>query len=740
MDGAVSLYNGTVTPIIEFAPDDGLFAASPTWVEITDYVRSASCSSTSRTNELDDFQPGMFSAVLNNRERVFDPSYGPASVTFDGSGSDYWSCGDLAAFSGATELDVRACVSLDGWLPAASKTISAQQATATNQRCWQFYIDTSGFLALRTSSNGLASITASSGCRVSAVDGQTICVRATWDSSGAIYFYVKRTVKGREQADCIAHAGWVQLGAVKVGVTAALFNASSAVTVGDREGTTEPLDGVVYYADARTTVGGDTLAFAFWPKDAASTAATSWVSSETGETWTKTGSSTVAIQGPYFGRLTPGTPLRVRVTYNAVTYNVWYGYVRRWPQLYPQVGTDSVARVEAIDGLGWLAEKPAPETPFGIAQDANNRANALLYADFAPDPYWPLHEPYPALEFMGGAISAGGGAFVGDVAAGAITQPGAPTAPTRAFGPTTSQQAQAVALEGAATPGAGLYYSPSLSFWCDVPTATSQFDVVVENGLSFVADPVGAGASARTYAQYDDGGVFDQMAVVVPHLTPGPHHVYIRHDGIGSMTVLIDGTPAPGSVTSLVRATHNAYPPLWVSGYGSVGGGSVSDVTFGIGTQDASGYDAYYSGTGRPLELSGPRMEWLLTAAGIPSALQSVTTDVCTYLGPQPANTTYGAHCKSVETAENGRFYQAPDGVLTFRSHQWATTATEATTSQHTFGDGVGESPYTDLVVDPNNVDDIVAAAEVGSGAVLLICFSPCPPCPVGPLMLASSR
>jgi hypothetical protein len=46
------------------------------------------------------------------------------------------------------------------------------------------------------------------------------------------------------------------------------------------------------------------------------------VSSVTGETWTQTGSTTVAIQGTYFGQLTPGTPIRVRCTYDGTTYDV----------------------------------------------------------------------------------------------------------------------------------------------------------------------------------------------------------------------------------------------------------------------------------------------------------------------------------------------------------------------------------------------------------------------------------
>lgn len=710
-----TLYNGTLTPIIEFAPADALYAASPTWVEITDHVKSVSLSSTSRTNEIDDFQPGFLSMALNNRTRLFDPAYGPASVTFPGTATNYWACGDLAAFAGATQLDVRACLSMTDWTPAASQTIASQLGGA-GQRSWAFEVSPSGYLQLLTCTDGTTLSTVTSGCRASAVDGQTVCVRATWESSaGAVYFYVKRTIKGRERLDTISNDGWVQLGAVKTGVTGALFNSTTFVNVGRRGSAAQYLSGTVYYCDARTTIGSSTLAFAFWPKDAASTAATSWTSSAgAGETWTQTGSTTVAIQGTYFGQLTPGTPIRVRCTYGATTYDVWYGYIRRYPQTYPSVGTDSVARIEAVDALGWLLEQPAPETPFGIAVAALAKVNAVTYPDAGLDPYWPMHEPFPLREFAGANVDTGGGSFVGDVTAGDITQPGAPGAASRSFGQTSTQLAQASAVAGDKPTGWYTDFFPSMVFWCYVPTTSSQFEVIGANGFfSFVADPVGVGASARTYGQVDYPG-FIQAAWVIPHLTPGWHFVELIMTSSVDLSVLVDGVQQSGSSTSLIRSTAGSYPALWISGYGSVGGGSVSDVTFGIASDGGLTDDEYYfSGNGRPLELSGPRMTWLLTAAGIPTALQSVTTDVSTYLGPQPSLSTYGAHCKAVEAAENGRLFVSPSGVVTFRSHVWTTTATAATTSQATFGDGAGEAPYADLTVDPNNVDDIVNIASV---------------------------
>lgn len=53
---------------------DGPLIASPTWTEVTAYVRNVSISR-GRSSELDDFQAGSATIVLGNRDRRFDPDY-----------------------------------------------------------------------------------------------------------------------------------------------------------------------------------------------------------------------------------------------------------------------------------------------------------------------------------------------------------------------------------------------------------------------------------------------------------------------------------------------------------------------------------------------------------------------------------------------------------------------------------------------------------------------------------------
>ena len=68
------------TPIVQIAFDDGPYVASPTWTDVTSYVRSMSINR-GRSDDWGEFA-GNATVVLNNRTRLFDPYY--TSGTYDG--------------------------------------------------------------------------------------------------------------------------------------------------------------------------------------------------------------------------------------------------------------------------------------------------------------------------------------------------------------------------------------------------------------------------------------------------------------------------------------------------------------------------------------------------------------------------------------------------------------------------------------------------------------------------------
>lgn len=694
---SVSWVDG-VTLTFEVGYGSTVFTESPPWTDETAYLRGFDASLSSRSTEWDQFQPGIGSFTLDDRTRRFDASYGPASVALNGSSGNYWSAGDLAAFAGASELDLRVAVALTDWTPGTASTLLSQYGAA-GQRSWSLDITTSGYLQLVVSSNGTATTTTDSGVPVGTADGKLFLVRATWENSaGAVTYYVKHSSPRRARADCADDAGWTQVGAVDTGMTAStLHNSTSAVRLGSRADGTQYAAGTFYYAQAATTIAG-AVACAFWPGDAASAAATSWTSSVgASETWSGSGSWTLLVQGPHFDHLVPGTPVRLTATYSGTDYRLFYGYVTRWPHSYPAIGVDSVVTLIAADALAWLARKPAPDSPYGIAMEIDR----ITFSDpTKPGAYWPLHEPYPSTAFAD-AWGDAGGYWSNAAAAGGVSQP-ASTAPTRIQGAVRAVANRAPTIAD----GPGVFYSPTLAFWVYLPNESAQFRIFAglgdgpHLGMCYGVDDL-------FYMQSYWPTAWDEKVTLVGRLAPGAHHISIANIG-GTTIYYVDGVA--GSLggysdgAAVVDTTN--YPGLYLDGINA----TVSDVTFGMEV----GLESIAAGsTGRSLDTSGERMTWLLTAAGIPAALQDVTTDVSTYLGPSTAGGSYAQLCRDVETAEGGRLFVAGDGKVTFRSFLWAGTASAATTSQGTFGDAAGEVPYSSIVIDAANIDDITNSATV---------------------------
>lgn len=85
--------------------------------------------------------------------------------------------------------------------------------------------------------------------------------------------------------------------------------------------------------------------------------------------------------GPYYGNLKARRQCRIRATYSAVTYDLFYGFVSGWT-LSPDISGDSVCQIEGYDGLSYLAGVDLPPDYFTYT--------ATVIASFAGLSYWPL--------------------------------------------------------------------------------------------------------------------------------------------------------------------------------------------------------------------------------------------------------------------------------------------------------------------------------------------------------------
>jgi len=667
-------FDGT-SVTVEIAPDDGLWSDSPTWVDITEYVRDILIMATSgRTSNIDQSQPGSLQVVVDNTARTFDGAYGPAYVTFNGAVSNSWTCPDSADFAGAGALDVRFAYAPTDWTPAGADTIIGQYGAA-GQRSWRVVVTTAGYLQLTTSTNGTAVTSRDGGIQVSAVNGQPMACRVVWSNvTGETSYYCKRTTPARAVADCQSDDDWITAGVTDTGVTHTLWNSTESVMVGLSGDNTAPAGGALYYVQASSDLGSGVV---WWPKDAASDAATSWVSSVTGETWTKVGTAnTVTAQGTYYGRLGAGTPIRVTATRSATDYPMWYGYVRRTPQAYPMYGLDATVMIEATDSLGWLQDMMAPGSP----------AEFDVYG-LAEGHFWGLHEPLNTFDAMDslGALNA---TWTGARTAGLPTQTGAP-------GLTTSALNSTVRLIAPGEIGVDLGTACQLRFEVATTSPSDVFRVVVSDGTNTAAVCFGIGGV--WYVQAPGAASAQVMAT---RLDAGRYTIELGYVG-AFFSVSVNGIPVEltGATTTAVSIAN----ALHVVGIGA----TISDIYCGSGLSAGSSM-TQSGGAGDTTVARLANLMSLVGMIGLTPALVDFPSPTTTTLGPTALGVSWGELVRQVGTAEQGRIYVSRDGLLTFRSRTWTRTDTTTTTSQATFGDDTGQAPYSGITISPADRTDII--------------------------------
>lgn len=84
--------------------------------------------------------------------------------------------------------------------------------------------------------------------------------------------------------------------------------------------------------------------------------------------------------GLFYPNVLPMRQLRVRATHQGVVYDLFTGYVERWPQQWPDQGTDSQVPVTAVDGFGALSKAGIGTGAEWPQEDSGARVNRTLDA------------------------------------------------------------------------------------------------------------------------------------------------------------------------------------------------------------------------------------------------------------------------------------------------------------------------------------------------------------------------
>ena len=180
---------------------------------------------------------------------------GPSGLVMPGSGINYASAPDIAAYTPSGDIDIKVRVSLADWTPVASTTIVSKRANTTADFGWQFNMTSAGVFYFQW---GTSSTTATAEAATTAntlSDGVMYWVRVTKDfSTGSLAFYY-----AADQSS--VPSSWTQIGSTVAGVTGTCYNDSNRIQVGSYYTNLEPASGtfsrVVVVNDSTTVFDAD---------------------------------------------------------------------------------------------------------------------------------------------------------------------------------------------------------------------------------------------------------------------------------------------------------------------------------------------------------------------------------------------------------------------------------------------------------------------------------------------------
>jgi hypothetical protein len=439
-------------------------------------------------------------------------------------------------------------------------------------------------------------------------------------------------------------------------------------------------------------------------------------------------------EGPYFGKLTPGRPIRISGTYGALTKDIFFGFIDQWQQDYDYT-FDSTANISASDAFKVLN---------GLTLDSywnytTREQNPIFWLNFS--------------EQTGSSVSLDSGTkginfnWV-DLDGNPSSIRSAPallpdsTQSVASFDGTNGCISKADAFILLAGSPTQVDVTLELAFSTDITVnddygmiRISQNEDVIGVGLD-VTDGVG---TLRVW-QGTISGFFtvDIWTSTIPVNDGLLHHVMV---------------PLRGQSYSPIRAPKVDGVNMTKSGAGSNTYTAPFDginVTVGLPmTQlDGNNFPEPFTGTMGPLvlhsktftnaemveryqiatdqylagQLSSNRINSLLDMASWMSDARDVGTGNSTVQAIQTNGKTLLSALKECEAAEQGRLFIDPSGKVKFISRQAINTTDIYNTSQALFSDyeneDVGQLPYADIQLAYNDrliVNRVTASKENGS-------------------------
>lgn len=657
----------TPKPLVEIAFADPPFTASPTWTDVTTYVREFTVDR-ARDEVNGRFLASRARVVLDNRDRRFEPFYAAGAhhpnvkrrrgirivkpgyaLDLPGTSGHYASTPDAAALDITGDIDLRLKVAMDDWTPAASQTFVAKWQSTT-QQAYLFGMQASGAPRFLISTTGANSLTAAATTSTGFTDGSVHWMRATWrQSDGRTQFFTSDD-----------GTTWVQLGAnVTLSAGSSIFDASAVLAVGAiNGGTTQPLAGLVYSAEVRNGIDGTVVASPDFDQVPGTTSFTD----SSGLVWTVNGASSAFVRA------------------TSVDTPVWRGFVDRIDLSYPQ-GLDAIAVLDCTDLLGVLATIDL-EVPYV--------REVLLDS---PRAYWRLQE------------TSAEGDWAADSSGNGLDALYASSGHTRSVGdPITDDVNGAISMDGtsylAQMTGTGVPSQSAftLELWFNTTasgTPRAFLSTRESNGVWYMTTSGGLGFVADTGGTFTGSGYNDGAW----------HLLHTTYDGT-NMRMYVDTTLVLGPTAATWSAGAFSFVRLGGEPSASVSpwSGSLDEVAIYNSVLSGTRMTQHYNARNGLLnEVSNQRVSEVALYVGLPDGLVDADDQgLSTLTGAGNWGSLKALEAlRDVEVTEAGAVYVSREGKLTFRPRDAAWGSAVATAYS---GSGSGGVEFTGLALaDPTS-------------------------------------
>lgn len=427
--------------------------------------------------------------------------------------------------------------------------------------------------------------------------------------------------------------------------------------------------------------------------------------------------------GAYYGQLVPGVPVRIRSVANAVTSNVFRGFVHGWPQRYFLGNTLGVVPVTASDGFRRLARADLPSSVYQheIAQDA-------------PVLWWRLNEGTGST-----AHDSSGGGFDG---AYNVDSPSASTAGVLPFDPDKAiknkKRNDSIGFGGVAFTTPPVHLTDTLpvtavpvtvELWIRPTidnrdmTTFARYDLFRYNvaGIFFVEVIATADANSPLLYFYMQvgttaGGAFTDVISAAAYAYEMSHHVVARFDGT-TPRLFIDGV----EVTGTFSASYSPYAKSYFAVASQAPDhtlypvdGDIDEVAVYGALLSPTQIAAHYAAGATPWngDTADSRITRILDYIGWPASLRALSAGDTT-LGSTGLGGKALPFLKAIESSEQGKLFIGKDGKVTFLNRYWTLYNAKGTTVQVTLSDDGADTAYSDMGFDYD--DELIFNSATGS-------------------------